>query len=1033
MKTLTDFNAVVVQKNVQQFWKEQGIYKKAKQKVSGNKEYYFIDGPPYTSGQVHLGTAWNKSLKDMLLRIKRMQGYDVWDRAGYDMHGLPIEHATEKKLGIKGAQQIQEYGVDAFIRQCKEFATEHMLTMSDVFKELGVWMDFDDPYQTMSKTYMDGEWWFIKQAFEKNRLYEGLRTTMWDATDATAVAKHESEYKNIEDTAIFVKFPILNSENEYLLIWTTTPWTIPFNLAVMVGPDLDYQLVDINGEHFWIAKDLVESVTKQLDAKAKLIREVKGSELEGMAYTHPFAKDMGYDALKLQHEKLHTVLLSKEYVDTTAGSGLVHCAPGCGPEDFEVGYRNGLPAFNTVNVHGEFENSGCFSGMKAKFDDKQFIDMIDANGSLVHQHSYVHDYPHAERSKQPVIFRTTKQWFIKVDDIKNQLTKENNEVLWLPKAGYNAFNSWLENIRDNSISKQRFWGTPIPVWRNIEDPEDILVIGSAKELEELSGQKVGDLHISTVDKIPIQKDGKTYERIKDVLDVWVDAGTALWNAKRRSTDEDISYTPIEFITEGKDQIRGWFNLLHVVSNVAFGKKAFKCCYMHGYINDTSGRKMSKSLQNYIKPEEVTSKFGADTFRFYVIGGANPGLDLNYNFDDIDLRQRNLNVLWNTHKYALDLALTHGFATVDMPAIQDEERYIFSRLHSMVKQVNEMVDSYRLNEVPALVEQFFLDLSRTYIQLVREKASSGTKDEQQTVFGCLLTCLETVMRLMAPITPHITEQLYANSKELGIQGVFNQESVHIESWPQADSAMINTDLEMSFDLAQDIITYGLSARDKAKLGVRWPSAAITLDVDEKTKNLVQKMSGLIKQQLNVKDILFDTIPVKYKVKPNYRMLGKAFGQKTADVLTLLKDDAVETEIAKAISAEKESFGIKGFDFERDMFDLEVVLQQDASVVLFENGKLELDTVLSSELEAEGFSREITRRLQNLRKNSGLQKADVIDAQIVLGDLPSDVMKFKEAIMETCGAQSFDAVEKITLDKNVNEKVKGRAFIIGLNVR
>jgi isoleucyl-tRNA synthetase len=487
--------------------------------------------------------------------------------------------------------------------------------------------------------------------------------------------------------------------------------------------------------------------------------------------------------------------------------------------------------------------------------------------------------------------------------------------------------------------------------------------------------------------------------------------------------------PIEFITEGKDQIRGWFNLLHVCANVAFGKKAFKNCYMHGYINDTSGRKMSKSLKNYIKPAEVTEKFGADVFRMYVIGGTNPGLDLNYNFDDIELRQRNLNVLWNVHKYAMDLAVTHGFTTLDLPARADEEKYIFSKLHSMLQSVTEKIEAYRLDAIPALIESFYLDLSRTYIQLVREKTSTGSVDEKQTVFATLTQCLEVVIRLLAPITPYLAEQFYQNMKSLNLD-VFQMESVHMESFPVANPALIDSACEASFTLAQKIITTGLAARDRAKYGVRWPSARIILDIDADLQEQVKSMQELIKQQLNVKAIEFEKIQVSYVVKPNYRMLGKAFGQKTADVLTLLKDKDKEKQVADAISAEKETFSVDDFDFARDMFDVEVIAPPGATIVLFDEGKLELDMNISSELEAEGFSREVTRRLQNLRKTAGLEKADSIVAELMLGDLPEAVLNYKEQIMQTCGAKELRSVKAVTFQEVSQEKVKGKSFTLAL---
>lgn len=1007
MKTLTTYDFKEIHTNITQFWNDHDIYAKSKARGRGKKRFYFLDGPPYTSGKVHIGTAWNKSLKDMVLRFKRMQGFDVWDRAGYDMHGLPTEQATEKELGIKGAKQIHEFGVQNFINSCRELCIRNMHVMNQDFADLGIWMDFENAYQSITKEFMESEWWFVKTAFEKGRLYEGLRTTTWDVPGATAVAKHELEYKEIEDTAIFVKFKVTNKKNhpvgddEYFVIWTTTPWTIPLNLAIMVNPDLDYVKIDVEGQQWWLCKDLVDTVMKMVDKKFTVLETVKGSDMEGWEYEHFFKDEMGYGELKKQYGKLHSVLLSKEYVDTSAGSGLVHCAPGCGPEDFEVGYRNGLPAFNTVSVHGQFENSGKFDGLIAKQQDDLFIKAIEEAGHLLYSHSYVHEYPHDWRSKQPVIFRTTKQWFLKIDDIKQQLIEENNGIKWVPVAAYNAFNSWLENLRDNSISKQRFWGTPLPIWRNVNNPDDVIVVGNAAELEKLSGVKVDDLHIDSVDNIVIKKDGNEYKRIPDVLDVWVDAGTVSWNCLDypvHKKDFEELY-PADFILEGKDQIRGWYNLLHVCSNIAFGKKAFKTCYMHGFINDSQGRKMSKSLKNQINPSEITEKYGADVLRFYMIGAANPGVDMSYNFDDIDLRSRNLLVLWNVHKFLLDMKANNDFKEISLENLSTEEEYILSRLHTTIKSVTDKLDNYKLNEVPSLIEDFFLELSRTYIQLVRDKVANGSDEQKLAVYSTIATCVLETVKMFSIIAPYASEQMFYNLKDAGL---CSEDSVHICDWPTFDDNKINGTLEKNFGVLQDVITAGLSAREKARIGVRWPVAQMTLEVSPEIKEIVSVYKNLLLSQLNMKDVLFDKVPVKYTIKPDYRVIGKAFGTQTGDVIPVVKKN--EEQIISLLEEGKEEFVIDTFNLNKDMFVLTVQPAQGTTSVLFNHGKLLVDTQLTSELEAEGFTRELVRRVQSLRKGAGLQKKDRVKLFLSSPDkeLLQRVLVHKNLLLERVGA-------------------------------
>ena len=775
----------------------------------------------------------------------------------------------------------------------------------------------------------------------------------------------------------------------------------------MVNPELNYVKLKVGNEYWWVCEDLIDSFLPKLDVEYFEEEKIKGNLMQGWEYEHPFAVDMNYPMMKEEYPKLHSVLLSKEYVDTSAGSGLVHCAPGCGPEDYEVGYRNGLPAFNTVNEHGIFEHAGRFNGWVAKKDDYKFIEEMEKHGCLIHTHSYVHDYPHDWRSKEPVIFRTTKQWFLKIEDIKEQLIKENNGILWKPKAAYNAFNSWLENIRDNSISKQRYWGTPLPIWRNVEDEEDYLVIGSSDELENLSGVKVDDPHMNNINNIEIKQEGKTYRRVEDVADVWLDAGVAAFACLdypiKEKDFEDLF--PADFILEGKDQIRGWFNLLHVVGNVGFDKKAFKTCYMHGYINDAGGRKMSKSEGNYILPGEIFEKYGVDASRTYFVGCANPGLDASYNFDDVELRYRNQHVLWNLHKFVIDMQKNNGFTDVDLRAglehLDLEEKFILSRLNSAIHKATKILNDYDLNQFPYILENLYLELSRTYVQLIRDKATTGSKENKQAVFATLITCIDKIITMYAITAPLITEQMYFNLKETGLE-MFGKESVHENEWPSFNEDLIDKNLEKGMVEAQKIITYSLSAREKAKMGVRWPLNELTIDVDDNVKLIIQQYEELIKKQLNVKHIVYEKVPVSYDIKPDYKVIGKMFGTKTGDIIPhiLSNKELYVNELEKDL----EKFEINGNEFTRDMFQLEIKTGEGICAVLFEGGKVKLDIELTPELEAEGFSRELTRRIQNLRKKEGLERVDEIKLYVDSSnkDLLNKILEFSEDIKVKIGA-------------------------------
>jgi isoleucyl-tRNA synthetase len=1045
-----NFDFRLVESNVSSFWAGQGIYEKAKANGEGKPTFYFLDGPPYTSGNVHLGTAWNKILKDMVLRHRRMAGFHVWDRAGYDMHGLPTEHATEKQLNIHGREQIEAYGVEAFIEACRKYCTENMLRMNDVFKSLGVWMDFDGAYQSITREFMEGEWWFVKQAHQKGRLYEGERTMTWDASNATALAKHELEYKTITDTAIYVRLPIVGQQQTYLIIWTTTPWTIPFNLAVMAGPSIVYCKVKLvfqgQVQHWYVAKELLDSFLKdQLHEEYVIEEEMQGADLEGLAYEHPFAKyNPIYAQLKERMPQVHTIILSSEYVDTSSGTGLVHCAPGCGPEDYEVGHRNGIRPFNTIDENGVCRQLHPCEGLEAKKDDDEFIRLISEEGALVHSHRYSHEYPHGERSHEPVIFRTTKQWFLRVEDIKPQLIAENNKIAWIPEAAYNAFNSWLENLRDNSISKQRYWGTPLPIWRNVDDPSDYIVIESASELADLAGlQKVPeDLHIPTVNKIVIRmkgKDGREHEfkRVPDVLDVWVDAGTASWNCLDYPSRNDLlkQWYPAAFIIEGKDQIRGWFNLLHIASMIALDKPAFKACYMHGYINDAQGRKMSKSQGNYILPAEVTTKYGVDATRYYMIGAANPGLDMNYNFEDLDAKFKNLLVFWNMHKYALELAQLADITPEDPSKITlgIEEKYVLSRLNTTALRMNNALLTYRLNEVPGFAEEFLLDLSRTYIQLVRDKATAGTEDEKLAVASVLLYAMRESMALLAPVMPYYAEQVYQNLRE-AYPTLCPEESVHLLSYPQANEDLIDELLEKDFVIAKDAIAAILAGRDKAQLGVRWPIAAVRIECDEAAKEALLRMRDLILVQTNVKEMSFESLDVTFTVEPNTRTIGKDFGKNTQAVMELITKH--QSDIAHMLKERKSSIVLENMTIREH--HLHILRAVPDTYQLGEGNALRayVDTTRTPALEREGYAREIIRRIQQLRKNAGLVKSNRISVEIATADdlLKGALEEHQSSIAERTGASRF--VLTATLSQHFThastEKIKGISFGVGFSV-
>ncbi len=981
---MSNYDPKAVEPAVQAFWDKHKIYPKAKDKVKGKTPFYFLDGPPYTSGRVHLGTSWNKSLKDMVLRYKRLAGIDAWDRAGYDMHGLPTENKVRTKFNVKNKKDIENFGIAKFNDECEKYCVDMMHVMNGTFKQLGIWMDFENAYQPIKREFINGEWFLIKKAHEQKRLYEGLRTMPWCATCQTNMAKHELEYATVTDSSIFVKLPVVGKHNEFLIIWTTTPWTIPMNLAVMVNPDIDYVKANVEGEVWIVAKALSGPLISAVAEKQFTIQEeFKGIKLEGLSYTHPFANVIKeYAELKKKHPKTHTVVMSAEHVDTTAGSGLVHCAPGCGPEDYEVGYRNGLPAWNIVDERGQFpSNLPEFGSLTAKKDDSKFIEALKDRNALIASTKVQHEYGHCQRCHSPIIFRTTKQWFFKVEDLKEQMLAENKKITWVPDSAFNAFESWLKNLRDNSITKQNFWGTPVPIWK-CEKCDKYDVFGTVEELEAKTKKKVEKLHRPWIDEHTYSCSCKgTMRRVTDVLDVWVDAGTAAWSCLDFPARKDLfdKYFPAAFILEGKDQIRGWFNLLMVASMIAFGKPSFKAVYMHGYINDALGRKMSKSLGNQIEPEEVVGVYGADTLRYYQIGSAAPNIDQSYNQEDVKLKYKNLLVLWNVHNYLIELAKSTGLKPSKDVENDIPEQYILSKLNTTITNVTKAFESYHLNEIPWMVEELYLSLSRTYIQLVREKIS-GTDEEKQTVLSTLYRVLMDTLVLLAPIAPFIAEQMYQNLKETF---ALKPESIHLMDWPKANAKESNPLIESNFAIASNVMQAVLCGREKIKLGVRWPiKGIVVVTTNADVKKAVIALADVIKTQTNVKQVTVqDSLPeVTEELHVNSSTFGKQFKQHAPEVMKQTQKELARITKEMKSGSAKVKTASGEYSLTNEHFTFTRSVPSHLIEVPFPQGIVYVDHETSDELEAEGYSREVTRRIQDFRKKSGLEKKDVIDVHI-----------------------------------------------------
>ncbi len=1036
---MASYNFKEVEAEILKYWEDNNTYKNIKHKNHGKEKFYFLQGPPYTSGRLHVGHAWNHALKDMVLRYKRMNEFDVWDRNGYDMHGLPTEKKVQTKFDLKTKKEIIQFGMEKFVKECIKFSEENAAIMSQDLWNMGVWMNHENAYMPIHNSFMEGEWFLIKKAHDKNRLYKGHRVMTWCKSCETTLSKHDLEYKNVKDMSIFVKFKVSNKEDEYLIIWTTTPWTIPFNLAVMVNPELDYIKAKVtvdektNKHETWIVSTALSGafISGLAGKKFEIIEEFKGDKLLGLEYIHPFHNEMKiYSELKKHHKNVHTVILSEEYVDTSAGTGLVHCAPGCGPEDFEVGKKYSIPGFNNIDELGVFpEENGRFAGMVAKDNDKLFIDILHEKNALIESTYVEHEYAHCNRCHSPVVFRLTDQWFFKVEDLKDKMVEFNKNTYWVPEAGKNAFDSWLKNLKDNSITKQRFWGTPVPIWvcDNI-NCNKYDVIGSIKELKEKSIHTIPDnLHKPWIDSVKLKCScGHEMTRIPDVLDVWIDAGTVSWNCLDYPNQTELfdKYFPADFIVEGKDQIRGWFNLLMVASIIAFDKPAFKKVFMHGFLTDIEGEKMSKSLGNVISPYEIINKYGVDTLRYY-ISRTNAGEDISFSWDEVSLKYKNLLILWNLHNFVIDFKSNNNLKLVTNPVLDDEERYMLSRLNSTIRKVTEAMESYNLNTVPDMIESLYMDLSRVYVQLIREKSVIGTEQEKEAILYTMYHTLFETIKLLSISCPFITEKIYHDLKQaFGL----DKDSIHDYNWTKFDIKYIDVTLESSMDHIQNVIQSILSCRDKLNLGVRWPLAECIVDSSDKELiEAVTTLKKLVEKQVNVKTVSFKSVDVNLNVKPNFKTLGKDFGQKTHVVVELINANALK--IAEQIKNNK-SYSIEGFEITSNHVVIEKICPDKYLMADVKGGNVYLDKAVTAELELEGYAREIVRRIQQLRKDSGLNKKDVIDV-FIKTELAID--EYQDLILEKVGARKLLLQDNTfsKFDAEVTETIKGKQIMIGFN--
>jgi isoleucyl-tRNA synthetase len=994
----SSYNAQEIEEEVQEFWNRDTIFEKTRELHKTGKDFFFVDGPPYTTGHIHLGTAWNKIIKDSVLRYQRMNGKNVIARAGYDMHGLPIEVRVEQQLGFSSKKDIETFGIEKFINKCRTFAADNKDVMSEQFKRLGVWMDFDNPYQTMQSEYIEAAWWTIKKADECGMLERGHRVVNWCPRCATAIADAEVEYWDETDPSIYVKFPVHDCDCEYLVIWTTTPWTLPANVAVAVHPDLIYARVkavkDGKQEILWIAEDLVEPVLRKGRYQDFSILEKRpGREMTAFVYSSPL-----HEQVPLQREISHRVVTA-DFV-TLENTGMVHIAPGHGWDDYLLGCKENLPIVCPVDATGTFtEEAGMLACMFVK--EANPVVLEELGDHLLAKEAVVHRYGHCWRCKTPIIFRATEQWFLKASEMKERMLEEVAEVTWYPEwAGSARFYDWIKEARDWCISRQRYWGIPIPIWQ-CRTCGIHRVFGTIGELEEASGRPLEDPHRPYVDRVTLPCScGGTMYRVEDIFDVWFDSAVASWATLRfpSQTEAFERFWPADFITEGQDQTRGWFYSQLGASTIAFDRAPYKNVLMHGFALDAEGRKMSKSLGNVVTPEEVIQKQGVDVMRLYVLSSSAPWDDLKFNWDGVKTVNRAVNIFWNVYRFPLPYMILDGF----VPAMKGgnwtgsfvserfgsmaaEDRWIISRLNSVASVVTGAMEECQLHRATRTLINFILeDVSRWYVQLVRPRMwLEGESPEKIQAYETMYYVIRHLNTLLSPFIPHITEMMYRNIK-VGQ----DPESVHMLDWFPGDPALTDLHLEHAMAVVQSFDEAQANARQAGKRKLRWPvGECVVVAGSEEVASAIQELNDICTDRANarvVRAVEGRWERIGWKAEPVMKALGPGFGKNSPKVKELILS-ADAGEMKTAIDAGR-TITLKDGDQSFEIDGTYVTFSEEMPEGIFsapmQGGTVYVDITLTPDLEAEGYAREVIRRLQEMRRQYDLKVEDfiIVDAEV-----------------------------------------------------
>ena len=1022
-KVDTNLNFVDREKQVEKFWKENHIFEKSMEDRKDDPTYMFYDGPPTANGKPHIGHVLTRVIKDMIPRYRTMKGYMVPRKAGWDTHGLPVELEVEKKLGLDGKEQIEEYGMEPFIKQCKESVWKYKGMWEDFSSTVGFWADMEHPYVTYYDDYIESEWWALKEIWNKKLLYKGFKIVPYCPRCGTPLSAQEVSqgYKTVKERSAVVRFKVVG-EDAYFLAWTTTPWTLPSNVALCVNPDETYCKVKAaDGYTYYMAEALLDKVlgklAKEEGEKAyEVLETYKGTDLEYKAYEPLFA--CAGEAAAKQKKKAHFVTCDN-YVTMSDGTGIVHIAPAFGEDDSRIGRNYELPFVQFVDGQGNLTKETPYAGVFVKKADPMVLTDLDKEGKLFDAPKFEHDYPHCWRCDTPLIYYARESWFIKMTAVKDDLIRNNNTINWIPESiGKGRFGDWLENVQDWGISRNRYWGTPLNIWQC--ECGHMHSIGSRQELFEMSGDekaKTVELHRPYIDEITLKcpECGGTMHRVPEVIDCWFDSGAMPFAQHHYPFENKELFEkqfPADFISEAVDQTRGWFYSLLAESTILFNQAPYKNVIVLGHVQDENGQKMSKSKGNAVDPFDALEKYGADAIRWYFYINSAPWLPNRFHGKAVQEGQRKfMGTLWNTYAFFVLYANIDNFDptkyTLDYDNLPVMDKWLLSKLNSVVKTVDDCLANYKIPESARALQEFVDEMSNWYVRRSRERFwAKGMEQDKINAYMTLYTALVTISKAAAPMIPFMTEEIYQNL----VRSVDKEaiESIHLCDFPKVEEAWINKELEDDMEELLKIVVLGRAARNTANIKNRQPIGTMYIKAD---KEMGQFYTDIIADELNVKEVKFANDVesfISYSFKPQLRTVGPKYGKLLNGIRTALAEINGTEAMNELRSTGLLTLDINGNKVELSEEDLLIETAQTEGYVTEADGDISvvLDTNLTPELIEEGFVREIVSKVQTMRKEAGFEVMDKIHIYAKDNDKILELMKnHKEEIMSEVLAEDM----------------------------